>query len=191
MPQAPSVRRIPDCPLVEKRGSRLPEAFAIALEDCVGGVVASDLHLRGEFDACREANEIEGIRHNSRLIEIVHAPYPSPVGIVPRPEILQMDVADAKGGGRVDQLRADLLDAPCPAIIGRAQEHERVLAHPLVLAGEVFLDHLALGAKPAFVGRGIFENGHADASRLRVGQEVAHGGRTFALQLALLPGVGQ
>jgi hypothetical protein len=92
-----------------------------------------------------------------------------------------MYVADAKGGWRIGQLRADLLDVPRPAIIGCAQEHERAIAHPFVLAGEVFLDHLALSAKPAFVGLGIFENGHAGASRLRVGEEVGHARRTFAL----------
>src|SRR5262249_23750098 len=79
----------PDFLLVKERGPRLPEAFAIALEDGVGGIAAGHLHFRRELDAGREANEIESIRHDSRLIEIVYAPYPSPVGIVPRPEILQ------------------------------------------------------------------------------------------------------
>src|SRR5262249_10900275 len=86
----------PDFLLVEKRGSRLLETAAIPLEDFAGRIAVSDLHIRRESDTCREADEIEGIRHSSRLIEIVHAPYPSSVGVAPRPEVLQMDVADAK-----------------------------------------------------------------------------------------------
>ena len=48
--------------------------------------------------------------------------------------------------------------APRPPVVGRAQEHEGTFSHPAVLGEKVVLDHGALGAKPAFIGFGIFQN---------------------------------
>jgi hypothetical protein len=88
-------------------------------------------------------------------------PYPASIAIAPSPEILKVNIADAEGGRRMVQLRADLLDAPSPAKIRRPRKDERILAHPFVLTGEIVFGHRALGAKPAFVILRIFKNGQA------------------------------
>src|SRR5262245_61884737 len=147
--------------LVEQRRPRLLEAVAVPFQDRVGRILAFDLHLRCKIDARRESHKIECIRHDSGFVEIVHAPYPASIVVAPSPEILEVNIADAEGSRRLVKLRADLLDAPSPAIIRRPQEDERILAHPFVLSGEIVFGHGALGAKPVFVVLGIFKNGQA------------------------------
>jgi hypothetical protein len=104
--------------------------------------------------AGRQADEIDGEGHLGGLVEVVYAPHQAAVLVPPGAEVLQMDVADGKGGRCLRQVRADLEDGFGPAPKGAAQEDERALCHLLVLARQVLLDHLAaqLLAHPAFIG---------------------------------------
>ena len=99
-----------------------------------------------------EADEIERVGHARGLVEIVDAPDEAAFDVAPGAVILDMHVADGEHRRCVLQILADLFDGRSPAEIGAAQEDERILAHLLVLDGDVAPDDVALLRKPRFVG---------------------------------------
>jgi hypothetical protein len=121
---------------------------------------------RRQPDAGREPHQIERIRHYRGLVEIVDAPDQPAFGIAPGAEIFQVQVADRQHLRCVHQIRAQFRDGPGPAEIGRAQEDERALPHPLVFLRDVILDHRALLAQPGLVGGIVLPKRHPALKRL-------------------------
>src|SRR5947207_2295381 len=86
------------------------------------------------FPSGAEADEVEGVGHAGRLIEVVDAPDQSALRIRPGAEVLDMNVADRQYLRRIREFRTDRRHRLGEAPIRRAQERKGVQTHLLVLA---------------------------------------------------------
>ncbi len=109
---------------------------------------------------CCEAHEIEGIGHLRGFVEVVDAPDEAAVGIPPRAEVLQVDIAHRKHLRSVHRAQTNIGSQFGPSPVGGAQECEGALAHLLVLGGQIAGDEAAaeLAAEPDLVVAGGLDN---------------------------------
>jgi hypothetical protein len=106
-----------------------------------------------EEGAGGEAHEVQRVRHQGGLIEVVDAPDQPALDIAPGAEVLQMQVADGQDFRCGFQLGADLQHRLGPAPVGGAQEGERAFLHLAVLRAQVGADEVAaeLRGEPVLV----------------------------------------
>ena len=138
--------------------------FAVTIEDCLAGGLGFDAKvfvIDGEQRAGRQAQQIVGIGQRVGLVEIVDAPGKPAQGVVPGAEVLQMKITHRQDHRRGGNLLVQLHELLCPAVIGGAQEAERILAHRLVLVAQVAADDCGLAFEPTleFRGRNAYIHG--------------------------------
>ena len=112
----------------------------------------------GQIGARREADHVVRIRKLRGLVDVIHTPDQSALEIAPRPEVLDVQIADGDDRRRVGGVVADPWPELLPAVERPAQKSERVVMHQLVLEGEIRADDGRTARHPALVRqRRLFE----------------------------------
>src|ERR1700733_10185411 len=90
-----------------------------------------------------EANEIVRVGHRINFVKIIDTPNQSAFEVAPRPEILDVQIADGQHARRLGLIGADFLPKLHPAVKRGAEEEKWRLGHPPVLQLQIRLDDLS------------------------------------------------
>src|SRR5436853_2844534 len=178
----PKFADVPGCQ-VRRRGAAIGRDFAAGGKEAsinfmtsCGGVAARQAQVLprdGQISAGRQAYKIQGVRGGPGFIEVVHAPNQAAFLVPPRPEILDVQVADGENGGSLREVGADFRPKLNPAVESGAKEREGSFGHVGMFQGNVLVNDGEAVREPALeVGCG-FKDVHAecagDLAELNVG----------------------
>ena len=92
-----------------------------------------------------------GPRQKSRFVEVIHTPDLSTVGIAPRAEVLDVQIAHREHFGSPLKWTAVSLPQLTPAIVCGSQEQKLIRLHLPMLEHKVWPEHLHLFCEPLLV----------------------------------------
>jgi hypothetical protein len=150
------------------------ELVAVAVGELLADFLGREMKvvggLGGEQRADGKADEVVGEGHGVGLVEIVDAPDEPALGVAPRAEILDVEVADDVGLLGAREFAAALRPDLRPPIIGGAEVEERVGAHLLVLVVEIGPHDGDLSLEPGLEAARCLDDLHAASLRLEQGK---------------------
>ena len=169
----PKFADVPGCQ-VRRRGAAIGRDFAAGGKEAsinfmtsCGGVAARQAQVLprdGQISAGRQAYKIQGVRGGPGFIEVVHAPNQAAFLVPPRPEILDVQVADGENGGSLREVGADFRPKLNPAVESGAKEREGSFGHVGMFQGNVLANDGEAVREPALeVGCG-FKDVHAECA---------------------------
>src|SRR5256886_4404875 len=143
------------------------QGVAVTLFDGICGFAARQAEVLGrncQIGAGGEPYEVQGVGGRPGLIEIVHAPNQSAFLVAPRPEVLDVQVADGEHGRRFREVGANFWPKLNPAVESGAKEREGSFGHVGMFQGNVLANAGEAVREPALeVGCG-FKDVHAECA---------------------------
>ncbi len=104
-----------------------------------------------ESGAHSQPHQIDGIRHDRNLVEIIDPPDQAAFAVAPGAKVLDMQIAHGQDRRRTRRFRANLRPQLHPAIEGGAKEWKRALRHPLMFEAQIGVVERYARAQPSLV----------------------------------------
>src|SRR5215470_12278392 len=108
-----------------------------------------------------QPNQIVRVGQLAGFVHVVDAPDQTALAVAPRAEVIDVEIADARDGGRLGERRADRRPQLHPPIKRSAQENKGTLGHPLVFEREILPDKGDVLSKPLLVAPRGADDVHA------------------------------
>jgi hypothetical protein len=129
--------------------SRKP--VTVTLLDCFGGFTPGHTQVLGcdrQVRACREADQVEGVRRRKGLVKVIYAPDQAAFFVAPGTEIFDVQVAYAENERSLGDVATNLRPVLKPAVKRGAEKREGRFGHERMLQGHVAADDREAPGQP-------------------------------------------